>query len=137
MGVSTDGILAFGIAYDEDCEFFSQDDFDLEDMLAEEAGLREPDHEDYKRQDWKDYWEAKRATAEGAAISHVVHCSYDYPMHILAVRRLSFSARRGYPVEIDMTLQPTDDERDALKNFCEKHGLEWSEPKWLLASLWG
>lgn len=69
----------------------------------------------------------------------VLHCSYDYPMYIIAVTGTEHSARRGYPKAIDpAALVVTGEQIEAMKKFCGEHGIEIpGEPQWYLSSMWG
>ena len=139
MGVSTDGQICFGIAFEEGSEFpWDRDedaDWDIEDWWRRLHG-------------WNEFWtEAdigyfdRQGTFDAEhpmPVQLVMHCSYDYPMYILSLPGTLIRASRGYPAEL-----PSDmGERDGIPliDFCEEHGIELSEeqkPCWLLTSLWG
>jgi len=161
MGISSDGMLVFGIPLpceDETPDFlqkiqdeYKQDDVEFEDLIALDAGL------DASFEDWERYYDSEKsgwkeggekiydanrkkrnAAVNNCPVDLVMHCSYDYPMYILAVRGKSYSASRGYAEEIsDKELNVTDSQKESLKAWCEKHNVEWQEPKWLLCSLYG
>ena len=129
MGTSTDAILVYGIECGEDCvpEFMEGfDDFD--DYLDDLSGLPkwgEAGHDFVKQ----------KAFRESFPVSMTMHCSYEYPMYIVAVRGTETIASRGYANEI--TSIAVDEEKiSAFKEFCEKNGIE-GQPKWLLCSMWG
>jgi len=142
MGVSSDGILVFGIPLDfedtmeEDLPFMSGFD-DFGDMVAHEAGLPEwrggmSDDESRK------HWEAKRSAESACPVNLVLHCSYEYPMWIIAVRGTEVSASRGMPELIDPELLNVSVDRiEAAKAWCESHDIQWREPRWILCSLYG
>lgn len=130
MGVSTDGILVFGIECGEDeetPEFMSGfDDFD--EYLDSLSGLPqwgEPGHN----------FAANAEFRKTVPADMVLHCSYDYPMYILAVRGTQVTARRGYPQEIE-SLGVDPAKLAAFKVWAEERGIT-GEPKWLLCSMWG
>lgn len=129
MGQSTDGILVYGIQVSEEekPEFLGEHD-DFEYFVCAELGL--PSHGD----EGYDYKVIAAAVAE-YPVTLVQHCSYEYPMYILAVNGTETTARRGYPQEIE-SLDVDQDRREALVAFAEKHGID-GEPKWLLCSMWG
>lgn len=139
MGQSTDGILAYGFDLgieEEKPEWLGEHD-DLEDLTAADAGLTEPATENYKDPAWSAYWAAKRATEAACPIELVSHCSGKYPMYIMAVRGSVKTAKRGYPETLtadDLTVPP--EKVAAAKAWCEAHGIEWQEAKWILASMW-
>lgn len=138
MGQSTDAILVFGIEVGDEGEnpFISEDDYDTKD----EEWLEE-------RESVMDYMDVI-AKAEGydyswagGKNSHplvmVDHCSGDYPMYILGLARTHTLASRGSPEEIDpVDMSVTEEEIKLLRDFCEKYNIEYSEPKWLLCSMW-
>jgi hypothetical protein len=112
MGVSTGAILAFGI------DLGAGDD--LPESLADvEDGLEE--------------WLYGQKDLPFEAITH---CSYDYPMYFLAAKGTQVRANRGHPSVAQMT-QATPEQIEAMRAFCEQHGLEWKEPSWQIFRLWG
>ena len=162
MGVSTDGLLVYGYSYDEGHEFpwkkYDEEDEYLELEPEEWWEKASPvpfkpsfypydEYGEYKqgvlgRDDPRidGYYEEKRAweKANPFPIDVVYHCSYDYPMFILAVK--SFSASRGYPVPInplsDLNVDSVDMER--LDRFVDEYIGRPNEPAgWWLASMWG
>jgi len=66
----------------------------------------------------------------------VTHCSYDYPMHFLALRGTKTRAARGYPQAVTAEA-PSPEQIAAMRQFCEQYGIEWHEPAWHIFSLWG
>jgi len=158
MGVSTDGQICFGIAFNEEGATFPWDsdeyDGDIEDWwiyavqgyqrpfeifdadgeyLEGICPSRERIAEYYQL--WHDFKESRPALP----IALVLHCSYDFPMYILAVPRTVKVASRGYPEEITPSeMVITQEERDLLVNFCEEHNIEAEDkPRWWLSSMWG
>jgi hypothetical protein len=133
MGVSTDGILVFGIQLPEEetPEFLKEFDNDFETFIDSLNGLPqwgEEGHDIRKTHAFRDNF----------PVDLVQHCSYEYPMYILAVRGTEITARRGYPNEIDpLTLYVDSDKVETLRKFCEEYNIEWEEPKWYLCSMWG
>ncbi len=132
MGTSTDGILAYGVDLPEyegcdysDLPWAEDGDDEFGDTIARLAGGRQ-----YPEEGWLD---DKRKAAEACGLELVFHCSYDYPMYILAVRGTEHTASRGYPTEIKEL--PTPD-ATKLREWCKKYEIE-CDPKWLLCSLWG
>lgn len=106
MGVSTDGMLFYGIHFEEDFTFDDEDDF-------------------YGDED------AKRL-----AIEPGYHCSADYPMYYLAIKESELRAWRGSPKEVNsLEVGDNWDKRIqdfcALKGIEPQ-----SECRWWLVSLW-
>jgi hypothetical protein len=146
MGQSTDGILFYGIAYDDDLELpweaeeFEGEELDWEDWYAVQAGVERPTipYEESEKVH-EIYWDQKRNALEDQPIEIGTHCSCEYPMVYIAPKAINLSASRGYPLELDLVnLQSrVTPEVDAqIKTFCELMGLPYSKPKWWLASLW-
>lgn len=138
MGISTDGILVYGIAYEDEGELpeflvdwaeeNDTDPGDFDDYLDSISGLPnygEPGHD----------FSAQRAWRETCPVDLVRHCSYECPMYILAVRGTEITARRGYPQVIN-TLDVSGYKIDAFNAWCKERGIV-GEPKWYLCSMWG
>lgn len=141
MGVSTDGIIAFGFQVgdeDETPAFLENvEDHDFEEVQARDLGLEKPTTTNYDDPVWSAYWKAKRERIPAEHPADLVHhCSGEYPMYFLAVPGTEVKANRGYPKAFSLPVI-TDEQINALRLWCEKHGVEWQEPKWHLMSYWG
>lgn len=146
MGVSTDAILAFGFDLgDEDdgtlAERFSAeedgDDFDFDDWIAKQAGAIYPaGHAGIDSPEYVSYSEKRNAALAACPVEVITHCSYDYPMHFLALRGTEARAWRGHPRSVQ-TEPPQPERISAMRAFCEEHGIEWQEPQWHIFSMWG
>jgi hypothetical protein len=145
MGTSTDGILFFGIDLGE-CGFLWEewleenetDDIDM--YVAFRLGVKEPqcEYSEATKSEYNKYFGAKRAVLKESGCSIEYHCSYDYPMFYVCLSDKRKRASRGYPEAIDKEfLRVTNEDVEKLKTFCEKVGIEWQEPSWMLTSLWG
>lgn len=154
MGVSTDGQICFGIAFENGQEFpwdSSEYDGDIETWwicAVHEyqspfeiynnnggylGGVKPPDER------INEYYQAERdfKSAHSLPVELVYHCSGDCPMYILAVPRTIKKAARGYPEEIKPgEMIVTQDECGLLVEFCETHGIEAEVPRWWLTSMW-
>jgi hypothetical protein len=140
MGVSTDGILCFGIDLGEDIEdyaelarIFEEFDGDAEDYFASLAGVPE-----YGAPDFPGYKERDRRIA-ALPISLVRHCSGEYPMHILTIPGTEITARRGDPVCVYTAQLQVEPERvTAFLAWCAEHDIDVPEqgPQWILCSMW-
>ena len=140
MGISSDGLLAFGINFGEELPqpFQGYDEFDLDDIIADESDL--PIYrEGMTDAETTTYFARRREILEASPVEHVMHCSYDYPEHIFAVRGFSHRASRGYPETIyPENLQVPDPAIEAFKKWLSDHGVAVDEePAWHLASLYG
>lgn len=130
MGVSTDGILVFGIELGEELPEFLEDFYDIWwDFTDSISGVAEDDPKRCeKRRDFRDNF----------PVELVSHCSYEYPMYILAVKGTKITASRGSPKVIDPTSLVVSPEKiEKLRKFCEEYRIEWEEPEWYLCSMWG
>ena len=137
MGVSTDGILCFGIQLGDEDDvpgwLDGHEDGPLEkidDIILKLGGHRVERRENESYSDW-----SKKANAarECVGVELVHHCSGDYSMYILAAKGTVTSAARGYPEEPTMTVSP--EQVAKLRKFASAYGVN-DEPKWLLCSLW-
>lgn len=131
MGVSTDGILVFGIDLGEEIpEFLESYDGDFDLFIDENSGLPTSGPlRDYKK---------LSENRDAFPIEMTRYCSYEYPMYILGVKGKHYQVDRGDVVVVnteDLTVRP--DQIETLMDFCEQHNIEWQEPKWLLVSMWG
>lgn len=143
MGISSDGMLYFGFPIGEEDQHISEFDFveesdeEFDDIIIREAGLRkwEETTEGEDRDNWR---KDCRKAQEECPVDLKIYCSYDYPMHMLVARGLTYSVSGGYYEEIDPEkLKVPQDNIDAMKKWCDDHKIEWQEPKWLLCSLYG
>jgi hypothetical protein len=148
MGVSTDAILAFGfdLGDEEDKSLAARfgveepddgESFDFEDWLGEQAGAVYPaGHSGIDSPEYRAYSEKRNAAIDACPVEVVMHCSYDYPMHFLALRGTKQRAWRGSPKAV-ATEGPAPEQIAAMRQFCEQHGIEWQEPAWHIFSMWG
>lgn len=138
MGVSTNGLLFYGILLEEDEGEFIEtihpmgNDFDIEDYIMEKYGFTMKWEEG---EDNEDYYNKRFKVKATIPCIILTHCSYDYPLYYLALKKANYSASRGNPEEVNFSLPPDAD--DTIKKFCDKVGIPYSKPKWYLASLWG
>lgn len=140
MGVSTDGMLYYGFTLDEDEEWFEDDeDLDWEDIACERLGGPNPPDVPYEGNEkvHSQFWNKKHAFIESLAVRMGYHCSCEYSMYFVYINTSYTRAARGYPEDLGKTLPVAEDTWDAaIKDFCEKMGIEYKEPHWELASLW-
>ena len=132
MGTSTDAILVYGFeigSEDEPPEFLEAFDGDFDEYLNDISGLPKYGESGHT-------FEAQWAWRDSCPADMTMHCSYDYPMYILAVRGTKTTAYRGYPKEIK-SLAIDEAKVSAFREWCEANGIEYQEPKWLLVSMWG
>lgn len=131
MGVSTDGILAYGVELPNEFESDEAwEKYGFVDKYADDT----PEGEGW---DGIEDFVSDVCKARGVpGIILVRHCSFDYPMYILATRY--HSAWRGSPSRI-ASLDVPADETLRIGQALEVLGIhvDKPEPAWLLASLWG
>ena len=140
MGVSTDGMIFFGILLDDDVFDTEDDTDDWACMYARLAqGITCPDVEYEGNQEvFSEFWKKVREAVEHSLCSIGYHCSDSYPAPYVALSRANLNASRGYPEELDVEMfKVTEEEIQAIKDFCEVLGVPYSTPKWYLASFWG
>lgn len=158
MGVSTNAYLYFGFDFfnpedDEDgrpdwSDFPRADGEDEDEHLdvgewedvwaARVAGVMPPTVPYNKVNDkpYHEYWDRKRKVLELCPCEIGNHCSSEYPVWFVALKKASFSASRGDSKEIDLP-EITESDLQALRDFCKAMDITWQEPKWRLASYWG
>jgi hypothetical protein len=115
VGVSTDGILAYGVDIGgPDDEHWS---LEVPDEFKEEG------ESEYLYQLCKDF---------GCEL--VVHCSDPYPMYIIAAAKIT--AWRGHPQQIK-NLDVPEGANERIAKALAKLGLPAKAPIWILTSYWG
>jgi hypothetical protein len=130
MGVSTDAIIVYGLDIGEDLHgmpFYSE----------------EKDEEGWAYDEQFEEW-VKKEFGDECPFEILIHCSYDYPMYIFALKETYLSASRGYSQEFDpQQLQEklTEEKKKHFTDVIEKYNIKGengeTEPSWLLFSLWG
>jgi len=133
MGTSTDGILLWGIALED--EGLPESLLDLDEEGDEEVAIARLYGLEYDGKDDK-YWEAKEKLLKEIGCELVNRCSYDCPMYVAAVSASVKRCWRGEPTAIK-NLNVGEDWEPKLRAFCKKLGIKWTRPKWLLCSFWG
>lgn len=161
MGVSSNACIAYGIDLQDEPPFNDgRDDTDLAAYLAIKQGAVDPwplvpDHinygplDDFKKweadnAEWRqqqEAWQAATKAAEEASpIVLEYHCSYEYPMYIIALKGTTRTAFRGDPVALPSDFTDLISEKAVTKaqEFCEEYELPaFDNPSWLLYSMWG
>jgi hypothetical protein len=140
MGLSSDAILFYGLELGEDSPFIGQDVDDIETSWNNEHGCPEPpDSKDYRGAEWKawrkekDEWEK---TGNGIRVG--CHCCDGDPIEYVTLMAHEYTAFRGHAEKVDPAkLEPTQEQKDSLLEFCEKYGIDCSEPGWFLVSWMG
>lgn len=141
MGVSTDAIIAFGFDLGDELpdalsDFMSEHEHDSELVLAADHGITLPE---YMGRDYKEYAAAREEALAPLKIDLIPHCSGDYSMWFLAARGSNKTASRGHPQALevaDLAASFGAEVIEAMRAFCERHGIEWQEPKWHIFSMW-
>lgn len=140
MGISSDGILFFGIdlGVDEDMES-PWNDGDWEDIYYEKMREKFPGKYPEKNYIDKDkskaFFVAKKELEDNGCIIGI-HCSFEYSMLYVAVTESVVNAHRGYPEEVK-SFEVKPDWIQKIKDFCELMDIKYEEPKWILTSLYG
>lgn len=163
MGVSTDGQISFGISFPEEYTFPWSDDrwggdenewwivgvrrykppFQLYDESGEYIDGVKPSEEKIS-----EFYRHKRdfKKENPMPVEIVRHCSYDYPMYIIAAPGTHIKNSRGYPEIFEPEkMSVTKKQIDDVIEFCEKYCApkdkydEFPEmkPHWYLTSMWG
>jgi hypothetical protein len=137
MGVSTNAYLAFGFDLGEETPEAWDGSFDESGYIAEKYNLVYPENKHRDSDEVQAYYNKLFKLEKEFPVSVVSHCSGDYPMYFLAIKRTVKFARRGYPEQFKPEmLSVTEKEIQSLKDFCEEQDIEWQEPGWHLFSNW-
>lgn len=144
MGTSTDAIIAYGfdLGAEEDLPehlsaLLCKHEHEVEPALAEDHGLNWPAWQ--AGGGYAAYEAAQNAVLKQIPIDLIAHCSGEYTMYFLAARGSNQKARRGYPQALepaDLNADKFAPAVDAMRAFCDRHGIEWQEPKWHIFSWW-
>jgi hypothetical protein len=140
MGVSTDAILFYGLEFGEEDPFGDGEErYEAEEAWNKEHGPKRPDSDDYQGAEWEAWRKERDAwNKTGVGINAGRHCSGEYPMYYIALKAHEYTAWRGTAIKIDPAkLEPTQEQEDALQEFCEKHNIKCENPGWFLVSYWG
>lgn len=150
MGVLTDAILCYGVAFEEDHEFpwsgnEEDDEFWYYNIILkynplhrlyddDGAYLKDTPYE-VKEAEWDNYKKFRDQNPKPYQL--VRHCSNEYPMYILAIPSTVKKASRGYPEKI-YSLRVDQSEFDLFYGFLVRNNIISTQfPQWLLASYWG
>jgi hypothetical protein len=153
MGTSIDGQICFGYAFEEGYEFpWDVTEQELTQWWLDVNGFKHSFEIYDERGNWlggikpeeikiTKYYEESRDWLDKhpLPVELVNYCSEGYPMYILAVPSSVIECSWGIPHEfIPEALKVTEEEKEALRVFCEKYNLEpEKEMKWYLSSYRG
>ena len=152
MGISTDGVISFGVVFEEGQEF-PWDNFDGIDEwwmktkgykpvlqpFTKEGRYAEGWTEDDLR--FKEYFAHRDEwrTKNPLPVEEENYCNQEFPMTAIVIPALGHRCSRGFPAEFDPAQLIAPPEKvDALVAFLKEFGLDsGSEPGWILTSYWG
>lgn len=150
MGTLVEGILCYGFSVDNEeghrpVWLYGDEDGEeigIEDVLAKLYELPKPTREFDEKdtsvlQEYREYWDRKRALKETAGVDLVIHCAGEEQMYILAATASVKTAHWGRPVELGQGIQPDPSWREALRAFCERIQIPFKEPRFILCSYYG
>jgi len=130
MGVSTDGLLFWGIEF---CD--TEEEARPWAAGARSFWLRNK----LEVTEEEDYFGEKTLAKLGFEIGE--HCSYDFPIYYLAEIQTHLRANRGYSKRVPPLEYPDSDwwreKTEMLRIVCDRLDIRFKEPSWMLASLWG
>lgn len=115
MGVSTDAVVAYGVDLGEEIPQWVWDTFGLKDN-SDEGDV--------------DVYSLSSA-AQKRGLDIIYHCSYAYPMYILAIASSERRAYRGEPEKLSLP-EISDEWKKTWAQVAQA-----GDPTWLLFSLWG
>jgi len=136
MGVSTNGMLFFGIPYGE--EEISRN------SLLKDAGLDRSENSDYNFDtlyalkmgvDYKSYEQVSEINKKSFC-DVGEYCSCDCPMYYVYIKVSHYKVYRGDVVEIPNGLTADPAWKYKIKAYCDLMELPYREPSWFIASLW-
>lgn len=145
MGLSSDGILFFGINLgdDEDREeplpWEGKDgEGEWEDFVAKKAGIEKPtvEYTDETEALYDEYFEKRNKLVAATGCDVLQHGADSCLAHAIVLKHTS--ASRGYPVKLEREYFEVST-TDVLKiiEFCQILDVKWEEPSWILTSWLG
>ena len=152
MGISSNGLIAFGIPFEEGFQFpwNEKNEGDIEAWWLDVCGFKptlypftdEGEYiKGYTDKMGNDYFAEKHAFQKEHPLPIELqnYCHGDYPMYMLCIEDSVIRASRGFPNELNPeNLTAKEDWAKILTDFCKKHEIEIpSEPKWYLFSYMG
>ena len=145
MGQSTNGLIAFGMKFEEGehpdwFDYDEENEMDFENHVAKAYGLEQPEWDEENQQPYFDYLDKKRELLDEIGVDIENYCSGDYPMYMLVIKDSVKKANRGYPTNIGhISLEVNNDWVNKLGAFCRGMGVEFDIKQfdWWLFSYWG
>jgi len=152
MGVSTDGIIAFGVMCEEGTEFPWDDFDDVSEWWLTTSGYVPTLHPFTKLGEYAEGWTEQDsrldiyfAERRGWEKEHPIpvevvnYCSHNAPMFAICIPGTLICCTRGYPKAFDVeALRVTEEEVGSLLAFLDEYNIESDRnPQWLLMSFWG
>lgn len=156
MGTSTNAMLVYGYDLGSDDEWklegageYGEYDFNAHDWYGEDEGFEESVEvkllaaHGFTETDWQvdGYYQRQRAAKAAMGVEVVAHCSGDYPMHVLAARRITASRGECKAVDFDaLNREAAEGGYDEkLRAALAALGLtpKQERARWLLCSYWG
>jgi hypothetical protein len=110
----------------------------IEDIVAQLENIQPPS-EEYTQDDqqvmkkYEDFWQRRRDAEKQSGIELIDHCRSENQMWILGIAESHKSPWRGDFERLGQKIEAKPEWRDTLKNFCDKAGIPFTEPEWLLA----
>ncbi len=155
MTISSDGQICFGVQLREDEQMpWDQNKFDCEIEewwfrgvntftssfeMYDEVGDLIKKNPDWTQDEYDTYWKEWMIHRKNnpMPVAIVMHCSYENPLYIVAVKGTFQYAPRGYPQHFE-TQPITEAEHMTLSKFITEHDLPTEgDHDWWLTSLYG
>jgi hypothetical protein len=154
MGMSIDIKLVFGIdlgGIEDDYEEFEkfentlreavgEENYDgvgdaVESLILKELGVVHPteDYSEETKELYCAYWDAKHNALENVGVGIEHYGTSEYPAYILYSKKVSVGEIWDCTKLDPEDLEVSQEEIDRLRNFCEKYGISYTEPAWLVS----
>ena len=139
MSTDATAMLVFGVKLRKGN--FTLDHSELDDEWEKLYGpMQPPDDGKYQSPEW-DAWRDAREEFEKNNPWNVkteLYCSGDEPRYIVSSPSISITVDWDETAEItpETLAKATDEHRAALREYCDRFGIPWSEPKWYLMARW-
>jgi len=149
VGISSTGILYWGLDFGEDRPWLHEDDSWEDDSWDTFEAIFEWEDDELDPDDciWmangakqSDTWAVRNEASKDLGVEMICHCSYDYSMWGLGVTESVNRASRGHPMSLkELIVKPEWEVMlwIAREKLAAKFGPRWlkGDPSWILTSV--
>lgn len=139
MSQSHDSRLFYGICIGEDLG--ELDPFSTNDDWIEFKGPKKPldtHGERYDSAEWDSWRTQKYLFKQSDKFVEIEIYGYiDEPKYRVTGKEINVYGSRPYEINVEILQMNMESYDQSIKEFCEKYGIEYQQPKWYLVNYWG